>query len=229
MRHFEISQWVDFVHGFVAEADSRAMQSHLAEGCGECSDIAEFSSNLTSICQAIGAYAAPDAVVRNAKAIFPVHTPAQVRRSLRIPVELIYDSFLVPAPVGLRASWQVGWQGLYRAGDCSLDLRIEPELSSSRAALIGQINNHSLPEHKMENIPVVVKSGRMVVAETRSNRFGEFQVEYEQQGRLQLWVYLEDGSKCFQVPLKKLASDRNAGSERLSLGSGQSRLKQGKQ
>jgi len=229
MKHFGISQWVDFARGFAAEAEGRVMQNHLADGCGECSDIAEFSSTLTSICRAIGEHAAPDSVVRSAKAIFPVHAPAQPRRTLRIPVELIYDSFLVPAPAGLRASWQVGWQGLYRAGDCSLDLRIEPELSSHRAALIGQVNNHLSPEHKMENIPVVVKSGRVVVAETRSNRFGEFQVEYEQQPRLQLCVYLEDGSKCFQVPLKKLASDRYVGAERLGLGSGQSRSKQERQ
>jgi len=229
MKHFGISQWVDFAHGFVAEADSRAMQSHLAEGCGECHEMVEFTGNLTSICRAIGEHAAPEWLVRNAKALFPAHAPAQSRRTMRIPVELIYDSFLAPAPAGLRASWQVGWQGLYRAGDCSLDLRIEPDLASSRAALIGQVNNHSEPDSKMENIPVVVKSGRMVVAETRSNRFGEFQVEYEQQSRLQLCVYLEDGGKRFQVPLKKLASDRNTGTERLGLVSGQSRSKQEKQ
>jgi hypothetical protein len=69
----------------------------------------------------------------------------------------------------------------------------------------------------MENVPVYLKSGKSVVAETRSNRFGEFQMEYEQQGRLQLCVYLEDGSKCFQVPLKKFAADKSLGAERLGI------------
>src|SRR5690348_2884483 len=110
MKHFGISQWVDFARGFVAEAEGQAMNSHLSEGCGECHDLAQFSSSLTSICRAIGEHAAPESVVRNAKAIFPVHAPATPRRTMRIPVELIYDSFLVPAPAGLRASWQVGWQ-----------------------------------------------------------------------------------------------------------------------
>jgi hypothetical protein len=121
-------------------------------------------------------------------------------------VELIYDSFLVPVPVGMRASWQIGWQGLYRAGDCSLDLRIEPELQSSRAAVIGQISNHAVPETEMANIPICLRSGRLVVAETLSNRFGEFQMEYDQQGRLQLSVYLDGGARRIQVPLKKLAA-----------------------
>jgi len=229
MNHFKVSQWVDFARGFVVGPEGLAMENHLAEGCGECGESATFSKSLTDICRAITENAAPESVVRNAKAIFPVHVRAEAHRALRMPVQLIYDSFLVPAPAGLRASWQVGWQALYRSGDCSLDLRIEPELSSPRAALIGQVNNHTLPEHKMENIPVLVKSGRMVVAETRSNRFGEFQLEYEQQSRLQLCVYLEDGSKCFHVPLKKLASDRNAGTDRLGMEAGYSKSSQGQE
>jgi hypothetical protein len=226
MKHFGISQWVDFARGTVAAAEEQTMKAHLADGCGDCRELAEFSASVTSLCQSTSLYAAPEQVVRNAKAIFPAAAPAQPARALRIAAKLVYDSFLVPAPAGLRATWQVGWQALYRAGDCSLDLRIEPELSSARAAVIGQINNHTTPQEKMANVPISLKSGRTVVAETRSNGFGEFQIEYEQQPRLQLCVYLEDGSKCFQVPLKKFAAERNGGAERLGLGSGQSKSKQ---
>ena len=110
------------------------------------------------------------------------------KRGNRLPIELIFDSFLVPSPVGLRATWQVGWQGLYRAGDCSVDLRIEPELKSARAAVIGQITNHVLPELEMGNLPVCLRAGKQVVAETVSNRFGEFQMEYDQQAQLKLCI-----------------------------------------
>jgi hypothetical protein len=167
----------------------------------------------------------PAWVERSGKSIFPVHTAVAPKRALRIPVTLIYNSLLAPEAVGLRATWQVGWQALYRAGNCSLDLRVEPELASTRAAVIGQISNHIIPENQMENIPVYLKSGKSVVAETRSNRFGEFQMEYEQQGRLQLCVYLEDGSQCFQVPLKKFASEKTLGAERLGLTSGPAKPK----
>jgi hypothetical protein len=57
-----------------------------------------------------------------------------------------------------------------------------------------------------------------VVAETRSNRFGEFQMEYEQQKRLQLCVFLEAGSKCIQVPVKRLAADTVGGKPSVRLG-----------
>jgi hypothetical protein len=151
----------------------------------------------------------PESTVRLARAIFPVRVQDRPKRGNRLPIELIFDSFLVPSPVGLRATWQVGWQGLYRAGDCSVDLRIEPELKSSRAAVIGQITNHVLPELEMGNLPVCLRSGKLVVAETLSNRFGEFQMEYDQQSQLKLCINLRD-SKRIQVPLKRFISDQPA-------------------
>jgi hypothetical protein len=217
MKHYGIPQWVDYTRRLVSPADGSAMQRHLTEGCAECQELVEFCSKVSTICHDMAAISVPERVVRSALAIFPVRQPETPRRVFRIPVELIYDSFLVPAPAGLRATWQVGWQALYRAGDCSLDLRVEPELHSSRAAVIGQISNHVLPGDRMEGIPVYVKSGRMVVAETRSNAFGEFQMEYEQHGRLQLCVDLENGSKRFQVSLKKFGSDKLSGIQHAAL------------
>jgi hypothetical protein len=128
---------------------------------------------------------------------------------------LIFDSFLAPAPAGLRATWQVGWQGLYRAGECSLDLRIEPELKSSRAAVIGQVTNHVCPSQGMGDLTVSLRSGERIVAETVSNRFGEFQMEYEQKSQLQLVIRLQDAN-LIQVPLKKLRFDPPVAKSRVS-------------
>jgi hypothetical protein len=122
---------------------------------------------------------------------------------------LVFDSFLAPVAVGLRATWQIGWQGLYRAGECSLDLRIEPELKSPRAAVIGQVTNHVHPEVEMNDLPVNLRNGSRIVAETSSNRFGEFQMEYEQQSHLKLSVHLRD-SRVIEIPLKKLVFEQPA-------------------
>jgi hypothetical protein len=206
------------------------MREHVAAGCPECRQARDFCDKLTRLCLAMAPNRAPEAAVRNARAIFPMRRLDRPERSIRIPIESIYDSFLVPAPAGIRSSWQVGWQGLYRAGDCSLDLRIEPEFQTSRAALIGQISNHTLPEVEMANVLICLRLGSLVVAETVSNRFGEFQMEYEQQGRLQLCVYL-DGARRIQVPLKKLVADKHAGRDGLNiaLASGKKRPAVGRQ
>lgn len=216
MKHFGIAQWVDFARGLVPPERRCEMQDHLAGGCAYCQGLMDFCGKLAQACLRISTSVVPDEAVWNARTIFPVRPQQRPRRALRIPVELIYDSFLVPSPAGLRSTWQVGWQGLFHAGDCSVDLRVEPELRSSKASVVGQISNHVLPGTEMSDIPVYLKAGKLVVAETRSNRFGEFQMEYEQQGRLQLCIYLDGGSKCIQVPLKKLAADKPASNVRLN-------------
>jgi hypothetical protein len=93
--------------------------------------------------------------------------------------------------------------------------------------VIGQICNHEVPETEMANISVCLRSGRLVVAETLSNRFGEFQMEYEQQGRLQLCVYLDGGARRIQVPLKKLVADTHAGRDRLNIGTASGKKRPG--
>ena len=215
MKHYAIDQWADFTRGTLADVVRREMQTHLADGCAKCREISEFTSKLTETCTSLTRDPVPDYLVHLARAIFPARMQDRPRRGSRIPIELIFDSFLVPSPAGLRSTWQVGWQGLYRAGDCSVDVRIEPELKSQRAAVIGQIANHIAPDSQMGNLPVCLRAGNQVVAETLSNRFGEFQMEYEQQAKLQLCIGLRD-SKIIQVPLKKFTSDQSAAKSRTS-------------
>lgn len=217
MKHYGIIQWVDFAKDVATGEEQAGMDQHLASGCVECRRLLEFCSTVYEVGRNTAPVAVPDWVVRRAKAAMPVRAAQNARRWFFVPVELIYDSFLAPAPAGLRASWQVGWQGLYDTAECSLDLRIEPELKSSRAALIGQITNRTAPRLEMESVPVCLKLGKQVIAETVSNRFGEFQMEYEQQGRLHLCVYLEGGTKCIQVPLRKLAADYPLGGDRFKV------------
>ena len=218
MKHYGIAQWVDFTRGLVPHEQRVEMQEHLTSGCANCRETLSFCDKLARVCRQMGTAEVPEYAVRRARAIFPARPVERPKRTFRIPIELIYDSFMVPAPAGLRSTWQIGWQGLFHAGDCSVDLRVEPELHSSKASVIGQISNNVLPGTEMGDIPVCLKAGRLVVAETRSNRFGEFQMEYEQQGRLQLCIYLDGGKKCIQVPLKRLTSDQSSNAGRMNLG-----------
>ena len=215
MKHYGVAELVDFARGLLNESERREMRGHIRAGCTVCSADEAFYERLHEICRGMGTFEAPASVVDRACAMFPLKTPSPRSAGKRIPAILIFDSMLSPSTVGLRATWQVGWQGLYRAGNCSLDLRIEPELHSSRASVIGQISDHALPETRLADVPVCLKAGNCTVAETRSNQFGEFQMEYEQQSRLQLCILLDGGTRRIQVPLKRLAADQGADSARL--------------
>jgi hypothetical protein len=88
-----------------------------------------------------------------------------------------------------------------------VDLRIEPELASSRAAMIGQIANHVEPGGEMDNLAISLRAGKQVVAQTMSNRFGEFQMEYEQRTKLKLCIVLND-ARVIEVPLRKFTAEQ---------------------
>jgi hypothetical protein len=216
MKHYTIERWVDYSRNLVGTEERAQMQQHLADNCRECGELSLLMAKLSATCESMQAVQVPDSALRLARAIFPVRVTDRPKRGNRLPVELIFDSFLTPVPVGLRATWQVGWQGLYHAGDCSLDLRIEPDLTSQRASVIGQIANHALPDASMGHLPVTLRAGREVVAETVSNQFGEFQMDYEQRARLRLRVQLQDSS-VIEVSLKKLTSERAAVESRENL------------
>jgi hypothetical protein len=215
MKHYAIDQWADFSRGLIPGDERVLMESHFAGGCAECKNLADFSSKLAATCGGLQSVQVPQFAVRLALAIFPVRMQDRPKRGNRLPIELIFDSFLVPSAPGLRATWQVGWQALYRAGDCSVDLRIEPELRSSRAAVIGQIANHLQPEEQMENLAVCLRAGKVVVAETVSNRFGEFQMEYEQRTNLKVCIALKDANSI-EVPLKRITAQQPAGKIRVA-------------
>ena len=88
-------------------------------------------------------------------------------------------------------------------------------MKSSRTAVVGQITNHIQPDLDMGNLPVSLRAGKLVVAQTVSNRFGEFQMEYAQQPQLKLCIDLPD-SKSIRVPLKRFTSDQPAAQSRKS-------------
>ena len=207
MKHFKMSDWIDFARNVIAPGARGALAAHLESGCAECRVSAEFFGKLARVSEAVADDMAPAAIVRQAKAICPSRRASIWKRALRVPAELVYDSFQAPLAAGLRASWQMGWQAMFRAGDCSLDLRIEPDLRSSRATLTGQVSNHVLPNLEMGEIPICLRSGKRTLAETTSNQFGEFQMEYDQRNQLELCIELEGGAKRIVAPLRMITAD----------------------
>src|ERR1019366_8204891 len=115
MKHFGIAQWVDFARGVTPEAEGSIMREHLATGCLECRQVVAFCDKLARVCLAVAPHRAPESAVRNARAIFPIRWPDRPKRGVRIPIELIYDSFLVPVLAGAPRRCR-GGVGAFRSG-----------------------------------------------------------------------------------------------------------------
>ena len=72
--------------------------------------------------------------------------------------------------------------------------------------MVGQILNQAVPESILDEVSVLLESGKSVIAQTRCNRFGEFQLAYHQRRRLRLVISLEHEAKCFRIPVQRFAS-----------------------
>lgn len=207
--HYEITDWLDFVHGFVGDEVGGRMQGHAAE-CRKCSETLGWLRRLVAAARAEAEYYVPEHAVHMARAMYALQRPEEVHVLPRVLAQLIFDSFREPAVAGVRSQQRITRQALYEAGDYSVDLRMEQERGAKCVVLVGQIANRVKPEQRMAEIPVLLMSGQDVVGRAKSNEFGEFQMEYAPRQPLSLYVPVEGAGQEIEVRLKDLAGDGKA-------------------
>jgi len=203
MQHFEFAEWTDFVRGLVEKSARLVMERHLASGCRKCRHTADLLRELVTAARNDSQVQIPDYALRCARAIFLLQQPEKVQILPRIPARLLYDSFREPLPAGVRTQQRLSRQALYQAGDYTLALRLENERGSSRVALVGQIQNRKEPGKRLRGVPVLVASGKQVLAQAVTNSLGEFQLEYAPTKRLRLSVPVRQAGKHIEVPLSQ--------------------------
>jgi len=196
--HPDFAQWTDFVRLLPLEGESRKAEAHLSS-CKSCQRTVAFLRRLASTAAADARVTVPRDVEHAAKSLFLLQRPERIGLLRRLTAALVYSTQLEPAPAGLRSVGSLTEQALYTSGDYALDLRLDQSPSGPHVLLIGQIAHRQHPGQHLGGAPVVVLSGRKVVAQTQSSRFGEFQVEYEPGGRLRLCVAVAEGR--IEVPL----------------------------
>ena len=188
MKHFDIDKWTDFIRGLVEDSARVAMERHRASGCRKCRHTADLLHKLVTATRNDSQVRVPDYALRCARAIFFLQQPEKVQILPRIPARLLYDSFREPLPAGVRTQQRLSRQALYQAGDYSLDLRLENETGTCRVTLVGQIQNRKRPSNWLGGVPILLVSGKQILAQAVSNSLGEFQMEYKPSKHLRLYV-----------------------------------------
>jgi hypothetical protein len=203
MRHFDITEWADYVRN-VAPADQRElMLAHLQSGCSRCEKVQAMFSRFAGICMRETAYEVPRFAEQQAKALIGLIKAPRRTALSRLLGSMIYDSLNDPQPVGVRGTHQINRQVLFHAGDYSVDLRFEHEKGSASMVLVGQIANQKAPEESLANLPVILVAGNRELTRSISNTFGEFQLEYVPESDLRLLVPLESRGQELEVVLGK--------------------------
>ena len=201
MNHYDATKWIDFVRGVVVGRERAAMQAHLETACTRCGRIARILGAAAEVGASDSRWDVPDATVQMARATFALQGPDKVQILPRLVARLVYDSFRDPLPAGVRMQHRLCRQALYEAGRYSVDVRLEHERGCARINLVGQIADREQPTTNLGDVPVLLMSGKAVIARTLSNRFGEFQMDYEPARRIWLYVPVEQRGKGLEVPL----------------------------
>ena len=207
MQHLDSTEWIDYVRGVMPEAKSRFAAAHLSDGCVSCGETASWLTRLNQ--SAAREVIVPDAVINVAKAILGarVRETEDLTRVVlrRLKAALMYDSMFDLQPAGAR-SLPLGCGSrmlLFRAGEYSVDLRLEAEPEHPNWTLVGQLSNDDNPSDEMANLPVLVMAGKKVVGKTFSNEFGEFILPDLPRQRLRLCVPLASEGQQIDLALNR--------------------------
>jgi hypothetical protein len=173
LKHFGEEAWADLVRDVSAPAMKAMMQQHINDGCDKCQIALQVWQTILSMARSENAFTPPDDVVRVSKSQFAAAVSG-AKHGLR----LLFDSNLQPVTAGVRGSVSAR-QFLYETDDYYIDLRVEPRRDSDSACVVGQVLNRTGTERAAQNVPVRVHSGALLLAETVTNQFGEFQLEFE--------------------------------------------------
>jgi hypothetical protein len=210
MSHFKLEEWADFVRDVAKEDQKKAMQSHLDNGCNGCAKLFATWKRVQEAGRRESSYQPPESIVRSVKGAGVIHGLPTAHPEKAPIAELLFDSMRSPMAAGVRSNSAVLRQLLYGVGGYRLDLRIEPQENSDKVDLLGQVLNSTDPDKPIGVTPIVLKRGNKVLAESVTNRFGEFQLECDLEGSLQLQADLPHG-QVVQIPLVELVSPTSDG------------------
>jgi hypothetical protein len=199
-KHFATEEWVDFVNGLLSLERTQTMQRHLDAGCRRCAKMVDLWQQVCEAAKRESEYEAPESAVRHVRNSFVVAKPGKDKRGFEIP-RLVFDSLWRPAAVGVRSAPSIPRQVIYRAGDIAIEMQLEPVPNSERINIAGQISDTARQDDGLAETPVVVSGAKGRVAETSTNRFGEFQLGFVPERNLQISFGVMNG-KELSIPLE---------------------------
>jgi len=203
VSHYDITRWTDYVRGLVDAQEHSEMARHLSE-CNSCRATHDLLARFAVRMQADLQYEIPEYAIRNARTIFSTNAPPKRTLLQKLTGSLVFDSFQEPALAGARSRTPGTRHALYQAGDYSVDIRLEEERGSTRVNMVGQLALRSHTTDSFDGVPIMLKSGRKVVAEAVSNKFGEFQLSYDPRPQLKLHVPIHERRECIELQLGSL-------------------------
>jgi hypothetical protein len=190
--HFSLEEWADFARGTLEPEHREKMQDHLDQGCRACAKIVDLWRSVLDIGRREKKFEPMDSDLGWAKTIY-VAFPPGAARGLKLLIARLAASGR-PALAGIRGSRSDRSPShfMYQKDDVVLDL--EFRVNATTVSMVGQILDATT--HKSQfghrNVRLIREEG--MLAQTTTNEFGEFRMDYGLQQNLLLVIELEDES-----------------------------------
>lgn len=178
------------------------MRQHLADGCRKCQQISTLWAEVARAGAREPNYNPPGHVLRAAKGQFGINRVLPWTAGIVRAARMVFDSLAGPLPAGVRAAATGPRQLIYQVGEYFLDVKLDHETGSRRLNLIGQIRDSQDPAKRMADSPVILLRGQDRLAQTTTNVFGEFRLEFDRKDNLWLAIGIQ-GEAGIVVPLER--------------------------
>ena len=198
MKHYEITEWTDYVRGVAGGNLGKRMGDHLAEGCTQCGVTQAALREVAVLADKDSRLDLADGVVRSVKALFAHRQPERARELKCLALQLVYDSFLQPAPAGVRNVNETSRRMVFRGEDIALDLILARDEASSDLRLNGELVSSS--EGPMPDIPAMLVEDHEVIDQSLTGSLGNFFITCERPETTHLRLLVGDG-EYIEVPL----------------------------
>jgi CheY-like chemotaxis protein len=131
--------------------------------------------------------------------------PTSVFRRVMSSARLIFDSFLQPAPAGIRISQPAGRRFVYQTDSLTVDLSIEPSQtnSSRHISVVGQLLDSAKPERQVDILSVALQGPKGPIAFASTNEFGEFHFEFDLEQNVKVEIETA-ANRCISLVLPQL-------------------------
>ena len=176
------------------------MRQHLEAPCRPCTELAGLWQRARTAADRARRYEVAESAVRLVRAAFGTlqHTE---KKHVVIP-QLVFDSLWQPAAIGLRGSSSDSkpQRVIFRAAQLAIEMQIEPVTHSELLHVAGVISDAAKQGESLAEMSVVVSSPAEVVAQTITNRFGEFYLSFVPEPNLRICFAVLEG-KELSIPL----------------------------
>ena len=220
--HFTDERWSDFVRGAVSEDERLSMDAHLQSGCRDCGAAMTAFAAVARLAAEDSAQLVPQLSVDRAKALFEANpSRSWIDKCTAIQAEFMSamsDNWQLAGvrSGGSEARDSAGDRMLFRAGDYSVDLKLDAPAGTEGGEIIGQISCEPANLESVNGVLVQMLSGLgLTLGETTTNRFGEFFMDYAGQKNVTLRFAIKQRNQRIDLPLKlaKKTAKRKEGTQ----------------